>query len=206
MDFFPDILLIILLSFQLIIYVFSSVQLFRYSDVYPIKQLSPLVTFIVSSSLFASCLLLSSIRLFDIQTTDPEDSTVEILREIYQFLRELGILGFYFRCFRICLAYNAFGARRWLMWVFTRELAMIAVAGVFSAVLVGVHFIEKATDIEPSIFFRFFELGGNKTAGTYILYAVDNLLFFLILWFSIKVSKKFKFIKSLTCIFILYHL
>jgi hypothetical protein len=189
-----------------IFYTVSTVQLFKYSEVYPVKQLSPILTFVVSTGILISCALLSTAKLITDNPFDPDDLTMEILREFYQFFRELVILGFYMRCFRICLAYSKFGSVKWLQWIFSAEGRILIVTVLLSLIIPAVRLIERATgSANSSLFFRFFDKTIHKSLGTIFLYTVDNFLFFLILWLSRDVNMKFKFIKSLVMIFCLYH-
>jgi|JI6StandDraft_1071083.scaffolds.fasta_scaffold03841_3 hypothetical protein len=101
----PDILLMVLILIQTATMVGSIVQLVRYRESYPIKQLSPRVTIMISVAAWLSCLLLAIVQFTGNGKAKEPNNFVIICNLFYVFFREVTILGFSLRILRICIAY-----------------------------------------------------------------------------------------------------
>ena len=93
----------IVFSIQLITAMFSAILLIRRRNIYPIKQLSPRLTLLISVSIIITSGILLVCRLTEIHRTN--SATLATMSMLYVFFREFIIIAFYMRCLRICAAY-----------------------------------------------------------------------------------------------------
>ena len=115
-----------LLGIQLGIFLFSGVLLIRRRAIYPIKQLSPILTLFISASTIVVSGILVTCRLTSIH--DNNGPILATLNILYVFFREFIILTFYMRCLRICAAYWKTQSKL-VFAIFSREprIALLAV-------------------------------------------------------------------------------
>lgn len=186
----------------------SLVRLRKYRENYPIKQLSPKVTGVLTVACVLVSLQLVIVQLAYPGEKPPRENLVVICNMFYAFFRQLIVFGFYLRCLRICVAYYKQLNCRPIIAIFSSERLIILLAVILSLSLPIVLLIENTAleKVPLSEFFHFFSKTGAKRPFVYALWVVDNGLFFLIMGLSMKVTSKFRFIGSLTAAFLLIKL
>lgn len=199
------IVLLVLLALQLAATVFSVVWLIKYRESYPVKQLSPRVTILISASLWLASGLLTIYEIcYDERLLT--DGNIFTCNQFYAFFREVAVLGFYLRCMRICVAYYKQLDCRLIMAIFRSEVFICLLVCGFSLLLPIVQIFQKyVADNKPSELFIFdLKAGGNPFS--YVLWGIDNGLFFVVVFLSARVAPKFKFVGTLVAAFIFVHI
>lgn len=115
------------------------------------------------------------------------------------------------RCLRICLAYHRciFGdtAERLLLNLFSSETKIILTTLVISLLLPIVQIIEHDGMNQAYVaeFFHFFSVPAKRESWSYVVWILDNGLFFIVTILSIRIDKRLNFIRSLVIVYVLYH-
>jgi len=155
----PVIAMLLLMAAHTLVAGMSVIRLARYRELYPVKQLSPRVSIVVSLSMWmASVLMMIVVLVYPQPDKRIIEDNVFVCSLFYNFLREAAILGFHLRCLRICLAYHKSINYSLVMKIFRSEMMICLVASLFSLLLPIVQIIEKYAIKSDTLneFFNFF--------------------------------------------------
>lgn len=126
-------ILTVLYTIQLGVVGYSAVLLTRRKDIYPIKQLSPRLTLMISISIIIVSSILLICRFGEIcDPYETDNGIIALMSMLYVFFREFIIIAFYMRCLRICTAYFKV-EKQIVILIFSNEMGIALVTAIISA-------------------------------------------------------------------------